>query len=346
MSSKQEAQRKRVYEFYLANRSQGKIFTVNHFKAENFARRTIYNIIERAEHDSGHERVKGSGRIAKKMKKKDVKRIKNMFDHRDAVSQSQAARKFDCTQQYISKTLRTKTSIRLRKKKTIPKRTDDQRARARPRCGRLYAKLQTKACIIDDESYFTLAHSTINGNGNFYTSQVSDTPASVKYQPKAKFEVKMLVYLCFSEKGISKPFFVPSGLAVNQHIYLEDCIKKILVPFINEHHSDGEYLFWPDLASAHYANSVIDFLKAQNLNFVEKLDNPPNVPECRPIEDFWSILKGKVYERNWQAKNLDHLKKRIKICLGKIDLKLIQDLSKSVLRRVDNVRRNGVIEQN
>ena len=70
MSSKQEAQRKRVYEFYLANRSQGKIFTVNHFKAENFARRTIYNIIERAEHDSGHERVKGSGRIAKKMKKR------------------------------------------------------------------------------------------------------------------------------------------------------------------------------------------------------------------------------------------------------------------------------------
>ena len=139
---------------------------------------------------------------------------------------------------------------------------------------------------------------------------------------------------------------MPSGLAVNQHIYLEDCIKKILVPFINEHHSDGEYLFWPDLASAHYANSVIDFLKGQNLNFVEKLDNPPNVPECRPIEGFWSILKGKVYERNWQAKNLDHLKKRIKICLGKIDLKLIQDLSKSVLRRVDNVRRNGVIEQN
>ncbi|CAF5166545.1 unnamed protein product, partial [Rotaria magnacalcarata] len=38
------------------------------------------------------------------------------------------------------------------------------------------------------------------------------------------------------------------------------------------------------------------WLHEQNIKFVPKQDNPPNVPQARPIEDFWSILAGKVYE--------------------------------------------------
>ena len=53
MSSKQEDRRKRIYDFYLENRSRGKEFTVNHFKAENFPKTTIYRIIQSAENDSG-----------------------------------------------------------------------------------------------------------------------------------------------------------------------------------------------------------------------------------------------------------------------------------------------------
>ena len=70
------------------------------------------------------------------------------------------------------------------------------------------------------------------------------------------------------------------------------------MPFINMYHSDDKYLFWPDLASSHYANSVINFFEEKKLKLVAKKDNPANVPECRPIEDFWSILKGIVYEGN------------------------------------------------
>ena len=38
-----------------------------------------------------------------------------------------------------------------------------------------------------------------------------------------------------------------------------------------------------------------------NINHVDKFDQPVNLSEARPIEDFWSILKGKVYENNWKA---------------------------------------------
>lgn len=68
------------------------------------------------------------------------------------------------------------------------------------------------------------------------------------------------------------------------------------------------------------AASVISFMDQKGINYVKKLHNPPNVPECRPIENFWGILKGLVYANNWQTSNLIELKARIQQCLKKIDL--------------------------
>ena len=63
-------------------------------------------------------------------------------------------------------------------------RTEVQKATIRTKCGRLY----NLDWVMDDESYFTLKHSTINGNNNFYSSNVSETPASDKFDPRSKFE--------------------------------------------------------------------------------------------------------------------------------------------------------------
>ena len=46
------------------------------------------------------------------------------------------------------------------------------------------------------------------------------------------------------------------------------------------------------------------------IHHVDKVDNPANLPEVRPIEDFWSILKAKVFENNWEAKTLHKLESR------------------------------------
>jgi hypothetical protein len=58
-------------------------------------------------------------------------------------------------------------------------------------------------------------------------------------------------------------------------------------------------------------------LIAEKINFVEKFENPANIPECRPIEIFWSILKGLVSEDAWSAKTLSELDKRIRNCIKK-----------------------------
>ena len=97
----------------------------------------------------------------------------------------------------------------------------------------------------------------------------------------------MLVWLAISSRGISTPYFIPSGLAVKQNVYLKECIIKRLMPFIKKHHPEGNFVFWPDLASAHYAKSVTSYLISKNITFVQKADNRPAVPELRPVENFY-----------------------------------------------------------
>ena len=151
--------------------------------------------------------------------------------------------------------------------------------------------------------------------------------------------------ICISQKGISKPYFVPSGLGINQHIYLKECIQKRLIPFIQQHHLEDNYAFWPYLASSNYAKTVIDYLRGKNVKFLGKEDNPPNVPECKAIENFWSILKVDAYKNNSKAENLENLQCRMKYCLNKIDLVTVQNLANSTPKKLDSVRRYGLIEQ-
>ena len=82
----------------------------------------------------------------------------------------------------------------------------------------------------------------------------------------------------------------------------------------------------------------------KKMHFVEKADNPANLPECRPIKNFWSILKGLVYKDNWYVDNLLRLRSRIKYFLNNVDIELIRSLAQSIPGLVDKVRMNGLIE--
>ena len=118
-----------------------------------------------------------------------------------------------------------------------------------------------------------------------------------------------------------------------------------LLPFIKKYHLDNNYIFWPDLASSHYAETVLDFMLENSIQYVDKVDNPANLPEARPIEDMWSIIKGKVYENGWEATSLHQLRLRIKKCLAEIDIVTIQGLISKAKNRLDFIRRNDIIEK-
>jgi hypothetical protein len=57
------------------------------------------------------------------------------------------------------------------------------------------------------------------------------------------------------------------------------------MPFLPQYHADDDYVFWPDLASSH-AKDTVALFRDQNIHFVPKDENPPNVPQVRPMGYF------------------------------------------------------------
>ena len=129
---------------------------------------------------------------------------------------------------------------------------------------------------------------------------------------------------------------------MNQETHLKECINKRLLPFIAKYHSNGIYLFWPDLAKAHYSNIVQQCLTEKDMPFASRVDNPPNILQTRPIETIWTVLERKIYENNWEAKNIDHLVKRIKQKAKELDQEMLQGKIEHVGKKFRAMWRDGL----
>jgi hypothetical protein len=108
---------------------------------------------------------------------------------------------------------------------------------------------------MDDETYFT-----VDGNEwqqqNYYESEDHPATENVKFVRKSKLSAKGLLWLAVSERGISGPVFFKAGIAVNFKMSISKCLP-ILHKFIQKHHKNKKIVFWPDLASAHYAKDTL-----------------------------------------------------------------------------------------
>lgn len=81
-------------------------------------------------------------------------------------------------------------------------------------------------------------------------------------------------------------------------------------------------LFWPDLASAHYARDTINLLNTKGVRLVEKSENPPNCPQLRPIERYWGIIKRILRSDGRDITSLEDFKKMWVASSKKIKKKL------------------------
>lgn len=332
---------KRIVQHYLTIAKKQKSITVNHFLAENIPRQTIYNIIRKYDSSGTIGDRARSGR-PKKLLRGERTRLKRLVNHKTGISIRQIARKFAVHRRTIQRELNS-MGIQYRKKKRAPRYTEKQLQEVPTRARRLYRTLLNDnfELIMDDEKYFTLSNESVSTNRGFYTSNASVTPPNVKFRRTQKYCVKVLVWIAVSENGISKPFFAKQAQAINETTYLNQCIKARLMPFINSYHDLNRVLFWPDLATSHYATTVTDFLEQQGICLVPKEKNPQNCPQARPVETLWSILEEKVYAGGWEAKTVAQLKRRIQLQLKQIDMQSVQRMFSSIKKQLRKIADEG-----
>ncbi|XP_065684223.1 uncharacterized protein LOC136096637 [Hydra vulgaris] len=249
-------------------------------------------------------------------------------------------------QSTISRTINLKTDIKCYKKQKAPLYEKDQQQRAATSSRRLVNKVfHEKDIIMNDEKYFNLSNSNIPGNDIYYTNNKLSAPDNVKYKLKKKFEEKVLVWICISSNGFCEPYIHRSKNSITSNIYVKECMKKRLIPFVREHYKDNNFVFWLDLATAHYANKTENWFIDNSIEFVQKCTNPPNVPLARPNETFWAILSQMVYSDGWRACSIYQLVQGIKRKLNEIkenDPDLLQRLMMSVKIKLRKIADRGV----
>ena len=129
-------------------------------------------------------------------------------------------------------------------------------------------------------------------------------------------------------------------LLIKKHIWKNVSIKDYchLLPNIIRMEMICFGLMWPKRITQILFNNV--WLK-KNISFVSRVDNPSNVPQARPIETVWTVLERKIYENNWEAKNIDHLVKRIKQKAKELDQEMLQGMIEDVGKKLRAMWRRG-----
>lgn len=335
-----EALKNRIVNYYLKISGSDKNATVKHFKAEKIPERTIYSIIQTYERNKTSKDLPRCGR-PRKLGTREVKRLVNSFKNRDGKSQRVEAKKFNVCQKTISNYLK-KNKVQYRKKERAPFVTSNQLEKITRTSRKLATKTFVgKIVVLDDEKYFTYGNSSVAGNDGYYTNDKSTTPDDVRFQHKSKFEPKVLMWIAISENGISQPYFQESSTAITSEVYINKCLRPMLIPYLRRNYNQSDYVFWPDLASAHYSKTTIDFLRVNLVNFVEKHDNPPNLPQARPIENFWALLSSRVYNHGWRANSKQQLIRRIKKMLKEVTANELQSLFKDLRGKLRKISDKG-----
>lgn len=334
---------KRVCNFFEDAANKSVKTTVNFFKKKNIPERTIRYMLKKYLVHGTTKFLPRTGRPVK-ITNQQLNGLVQSVDNKTGISQRDIAKRYNVHQTTISRTLKKRTSVVIRKRRKAPKMdSEDQERRSRTNCGKLYRMiLNGYDIILDDEKYFGLSGDNVQCNQSYYSVDPSTTPSDVKFKKRKKYAPKILVWMAMSSKGVSNVYVHKSRQAISTDIYLTECVNKRLLPFVEKYHKNDDYVFWPDKASAHYAGRVICRLQEKNVPVVAKENNPPNVPQARPIETVWSILEQKVYARNWQARNLDLLAKRIKLKAKQLQPKMLQAMVEDIRKQLRSMWRNGL----
>ena len=252
-------------------------------------RSSAYRILRKIETD-GHAVDSGkgvAGRKRTKMSERSRKALVRTASNKIGVSVRFLAKKYGISKSYVHKILKEE-GLKYTRGQKAPQASVGQQICQRGRI-RALARGPLRAnsdvdIIMDDETYFAFSRHEMPGNAGFYAVPDGDAPDEVKFRCIGKYPKKIMVWIAISpRRGVLKPVIIQSGTNVNGEVYREMCLRRGLLPFIGEKYPDGGYLFWPDLAAAHYACDTVQFLEEAGVATLNRDDNPTNVPQLCPI---------------------------------------------------------------
>lgn len=325
--------RKKIVHKYMQNQSQSYSSIAKSLK---LPKSTVCSVIKRFIHSLSVDRQKKSESKIKPRNVQLVSKVVRSIKENPGLSLRQRAKKFGTSHEMIRR-IQKKKGLKTYRAIKVPNRDDKQNSIAQKRSRKLYDNVLTKfsgCLILDDETYVKVDPKQVPGQKFYVANKRFNVPDKFKYVKVDKYGKKLMIWQAICSCGEKSRSYVTSS-NISSDIYIEECLKKRLLPFINRHNVSGvETLFWPDLASCHYSKKTQQWYIDNKVEFIARDTNPPNSPEFRPIERYWAIVKRKFKNTRATIKNVKQMQYTWDNCARKVDEKVVQLLMGSIKRKV------------
>jgi transposase len=237
------------------------------------SRTTIYRLLSVYDHTGSAVAKARPGRKKKLATPENLRRLREMVNNKAGVSDDLAGRRMGWSRAYVQRIRAKKLNIRKFKKRKAPYYKPGMETIVKKQARRLgrfgFPPGSEEFIVMDDEHYVYLDQSFCPQNKYFNAVSQKVAPPEIQIITDRKFCPKLMIWLAISMRGRSSVYFVPNKVNIDSEVYLRECVKKRLMPFLKKAYPDNSALFWPDKATAHYANIVKDFLAARNIKMVE-----------------------------------------------------------------------------
>ena len=190
-----------------------------------------------------------------------------------------------------------------------------------------------KEVLYSDEATFSIS---CNKTGRVYRRPGSD-PLDPKYiDSTVKHPPTLMVWGCFSFYGVGPLVFLPKNQYMNAPRYFE-----LLLDYLPDAlETCKASVYQQDGAPCHTAQLVKDWFQFCGVELIT--DWPGNSPDLNPIENLWSIVKGRLQDRD--TSTLEKLQKEIQDVWDNFPPEQLQNLALSVPGRLKTVvKKRGAI---
>lgn len=268
----------------------------------NLPKSTVNRVINRYKESKTTERRSGCGRKPGVVNQLLASKVQRYVLKKPNATEREIAQKFNVSKTWVNKVLHL-SGLKAYKIQKAANRSDQQAIRAKTRARKLYdvyIRGKARCIILDDETYVVADFKQLPGRGFYRAAFRFGVLRKFKYQGLTKFPKKFMVWQAICSCGKKSSAYIAKG-NMKADTYISECLQKRLLPFVRSHNTNP--LFWPDLASIHYAKPTMEWYKANNIEIVPVQANPPNCPQLRPVEKYWAIIKQKLRKSQKVATN-------------------------------------------
>ncbi|KAL6731478.1 hypothetical protein Aduo_002341 [Ancylostoma duodenale] len=205
------------------------------------SRKLVYDIIRRYRELETNSDRKRLGRTVTVCTKANVRKIRERKWRNPARSVRKLSREMESSRTSSRSIIVGHLEMKCYKKTTGHFLTEAMKMKRKQRCKKLIARFKHGShlsILFTDEKLFTVEQVLNRQNDRVYSNSKPDVVVQRSSHPAS-----VLVFGAISSDGKMPLLFVPQGLNVNSNNYLEDVMKKHVLPWTKDHFKGRSWTF-------------------------------------------------------------------------------------------------------